>query len=39
MILLMAAALLLGGKLALIISLAMGVYLLAAAVYYTIKAM
>ena len=39
MILLMAAAMLLGGKLALIISLAMGVYLLAAAVYYTIKAM
>ena len=39
MILLVAASMLLGGKLALIISLLMGVYLLAAAVYYTIKAM
>ena len=39
MILLLAAAAVLGGKLALIIALAMGVYLLASAVYYTIKAM
>ena len=39
MILLAVAAMLLGGKLALIIALVMGIYLLAAAVYYTIKAM
>lgn len=39
MILLVLAALLLGGKLALMIALAMGIYLLAAAVYYTVKAM
>lgn len=39
MVLLLAVAVLVGGKLALIIALAMGIYLLAAAVYYTIKAM
>ena len=39
MLLLLAVAALLNGKLALIIALAMGIYLLAAAVYYTIKAM
>lgn len=39
MILLVLAALLLGGKLALIIALAMGIYLLASVVYYTVKAM
>lgn len=39
MVLLLAVAALAGGKLALIIALGMGVYLLAAAVYYTIKAM
>ncbi len=38
-IVLLAAAAVLGGKMALIITLLMGVYLLASAVYYTIKAM